>query len=70
MDKNITDLFKNYDNDMSPRFGHTITLGKIFIFIIQSINQRLFYLVALPEQIRNFQSTLILMSFMLNQKNG
>lgn len=27
MDKNIQDLFKNYDNDMSPRFGHTITLG-------------------------------------------
>lgn len=30
MDKNIQDLFKNYDNDMSPRFGHTITLGKLY----------------------------------------
>ena len=36
MDKNITDLFKNYDNDMSPRFGHTITLGKIFILYLFS----------------------------------
>lgn len=29
MEKSKADLIKNIDNDMSPRFGHTITLGKI-----------------------------------------
>jgi hypothetical protein len=28
MEKSSIDYIKNIDNDMSPRFGHTITLGK------------------------------------------
>ena len=44
MDKNTTELIKNIDNDMSPRFGHTITLGK-FRYFIQFINLRLFFSV-------------------------
>jgi hypothetical protein len=30
MEKNdINGIMKTVDNDMSPRFGHTITLGKL-----------------------------------------
>lgn len=31
--KDNGNLIKSIDNEMSPRFGHTITLGKYFKFI-------------------------------------
>ena len=36
MEKNPQDFIKNIDNDMSPRFGHTITLGIFSYFIFST----------------------------------
>jgi hypothetical protein len=48
------DIVKIIDNEMSPRFGHTITLGKK-ILIVKYTNQKLFYLEEQLEQMGAFQ---------------
>jgi hypothetical protein len=40
---NSSNIIKSIDNDMQPRFGHTITLGKYFLFVKFFLTQ--FYLL-------------------------
>jgi protein phosphatase len=42
VEKNIESLMKAIDNDMSPRFGHTITLGIRTLTLVQKSKAVLF----------------------------
>ncbi len=67
MEKTI-DIIKSIDNDMAPRFGHTITLGKIVI--IQFKNQKQYYSVEQQVLMDDSLSIQIHMCSILNRRNG
>ncbi len=67
------DSIKAIDNDMSPRFGHTITMGNPIssnLFLIQYTKQKQFYLEVQQALMENSQLTPILMSTTWRIKHG